>query len=368
MAWGILALERREKRLRMDRRALGDSPGRRIRLGRRSTESDAGRFAWRALGIAREGQTEWYGRGEAMKHAMARQGLALCVAASLGTTGCGMLFDLSYLVGSKRYDESKEERKPTGQMVTAIEYDGSIAPDGQIHLTCEERERRIERTFSVTKTYEYRGGYTRNTMIAAAVLSAVAGGAVAGIVAIGCNLPPQPGEKEPKRWSCLNALIASPFALDFGYSLIRVGMAKSPKLVDKQKNEGLVALGDIPTRQDPVACNASTERVVLGWVSGPSDIDTLNSGSSEGQKLADGALPVVLGEGDTIKLADQKEVVSAWVQNSSLGLWAVGRDGKFRSIKVNRCDALRPAISVMQGQEVSLFFQQCPPPNVQGQR
>jgi len=195
------------------------------------------------------------------------------------------------------------------------------------------------------------------------------GGAIDGAVAIGWSLPPQPGEKDPKRWSCLNALIASPFALDFGYSLVRVGMAKPPKLVDKQKNEGMVALGDIPTRSNPVACNASMERVVLGSVSGPSEVDMLNRGASEGQKLMDGALPVVVGDGDMIKLAAQKEVVSAWVQNPSLGLLAVGRDGKFRPIKVNRCDALRPANVTMQAQEGTLFMQQCAPPNPQqGQR
>jgi hypothetical protein len=292
---------------------------------------------------------------------------AITLVTSLGATGCGALFDLTYLAGSKSYDERKEERKPTGQVISGIDYESAVAPDGEIRLSCTERERRIERTFSVTKVYKYRGGFTRTTYVSAAILSAVAGGAIAGIVAIGCNLPPQPGEKDPKRWSCLNALYASPFALDLGYSLIRAGTAKQPKLVDKTKNEGLLSLADVPSRSTPTTCD-SVDRVVLGSVYGPSDLDAINGGSSEGQKLADGSIPIARTEAGTIKLATQPDVVHAWIQNPTLGLYVINRDGKPRTLTVDRCNALRPTISIMTPADQSMFFPQCTVPNQPGQR
>lgn len=299
-----------------------------------------------------------------MKHGTMRSILSICLVASLlGTTGCGAMFDLAYVVGRKRYDQSKEERKPTGQVNTAIEYESALTPDGQIRVSCEERERRIERTFYVSKVYEYRGGYTRSTYLTAAALSAAAGGLVAGIVAIGCNLPPQPGETDVKRWSCINALYATPFAADLGWSLIRAATAKPPKLVDKHKNEGPLAFGEVPTRSAAVSCD-SIERVALGSVTGASDVELLNGReSAEPQRLRDDAIPVALGEGGSIQLATQPEVVQAWVRNPALEFWVVNREGKPRPLRVDRCGALRPVFLTIPPADQSMFLQQCPPPN-----
>jgi len=288
-------------------------------------------------------------------------GAFVCLGALLGTSGCGVIFDVAYLVGSKRYDESKEERKPTGQVNTAIEYDSAVAPDGQIRVTCEERERRIERTFSVSKVYEYRGGYTRDKYIASAVLSAVAGGAYAGIIAIACNLPAEPGEKDVKRWSCVNALYATPFAADIGWSIIRAVTAKPPKLVDKHKNEGSIEYSSVPSRRTAVSCD-SIDRVVLGNAFGPTDLEALNGGSGEGQRLADGSIPVTREADGSIKLSSQPAVVNAWVKNPGLQFLVINREGKPRALSVDRCTALRPTISVMQSTEQSMFFRECPLP------
>lgn len=297
-----------------------------------------------------------------MKRGTTRQFIALaCLVTSLGTAGCGTLFDITYLIGSKRYNESKEERKPTGQVNTAIEYDSALAPDGQIRVTCEERERRIERTFSVSKTYEYRGGYTRSQYVAASILSAVAGGAVAGIIAIGCNLPVQPGEKDAKRWSCVNALYATPFAVDMGYSIIRAVTAKTPKLVDKQKNEGAIAYSTVPTRTNTVSCD-SIDRVVLGNAYGSSDLESPNTDSGEGERLVNGSIPVAREADGSIKLLSQPDVVNAWVKNPGLQFLVVNREGKPRALNIDRCAALRPTVSVMQPAEQSMFFRACPMP------
>jgi hypothetical protein len=287
---------------------------------------------------------------------------AATIVASLGSSGCGALFDMTYALGDKRYNESKEERKPTGQVISGIEYEGTVGTDGEIRLSCTDQERRIERTFSVNKTYQYRGGYKRSMYVSSAILSTVVGGAIAGIVAIGCTLPPQPGEKDPKRWSCLNALFATPFALDLGYSLVRVGMAKTPKLVDKTKNEGQLALAEVPAKSTSTTCD-SVDRVVLGSVYGASEFDAINSGSSEGPKLAEGSLPVMRNETGGIKLISQPDVIHAWVLNSNLGLWVINREGKPRALKVDRCGALRPTVMAMQPADQPFFHGQCPLPN-----
>jgi hypothetical protein len=286
----------------------------------------------------------------------------VCVAGLLGSTGCGTLFDITYLIGSKRYEEIKEERRPTGQVNTAIEYDSAVTPDGQIRVSCEERERSIERTFSVNKTYEYRGGFTKNTYIGAAVLSAVAGGAYAGLIAIACNVSPQPGAKDVKQWSCVNALYATPFAADVGWSIMRAVTAKKPKLVDKQKTEGAISYSPIPSRTNVVSCD-SIDRVVLGHVFGSTDLQELNGRSGDGQRLAEGSIPVARDVDGTIKLGSQPSVVNAWAKNASMEMWAINREGKPRALKVDRCTALRTSISAMEPAGQQLFFRECAPPN-----
>lgn len=303
-----------------------------------------------------------------MKREISRSlGALACLGILLGVSGCGVIFDLAYVVGSKRYDESKEERKPTGQVNTAIEYDSTTAPDGQIRVTCEERERRIERTFAVSKVYEYRGGYTRSMYVTSAVLSAVAGGAYAGIIAIACNLPPQPGDKNAKQWSCVNALYATPFAADIGWSIIRAVTAKTPKLVDKHKSEGAIAYSQVPTRTTAVSCE-SIDRVVLGNIMGSTDLDAINGGSGEGIRLLDGSIPVNREPDGSIKLLSQPNVVNAWVKNPGMQFLVINREGQPRPLIINRCVVLRSAISVMQPTEQSMYFRECPVPGTTAPR
>ena len=90
--------------------------------------------------------------------------IGLCLS-SLGTGGCGLLLDGAYLVSNKRFDESVSERKPTGEVHTAVEYEAAVSADGQVHLRCEERERSVERATSVQKTFERRGSFESGTYI-----------------------------------------------------------------------------------------------------------------------------------------------------------------------------------------------------------
>ncbi len=286
--------------------------------------------------------------------------LALAVAlTSLSTMGCGAVFDLAYLAGNKRFDKSTEERRPTGQVQTAIEYESAVAPDGRIQISCEERERRIERTFNVSKVYEYRGSYESGTYIATTAMSAAAGGLLAGILGGICTLPPSPQQPDALKVSCWNMLYAAPFALDIGWSLIRMGTAKEPKLVDKQKTEGQIALSEVPSRVTSVTCD-SIDRVMLGNAYGSSEADVLSGHSqSSSMTLTADAIPVAIDNG-SITLASQPEVVHAWAKNSSLGLWVVNRERQPRSLKVDRCPALRPAFMIMTPAEMTLFNASCP--------
>lgn len=294
-----------------------------------------------------------------------RLSAGVCLAASLGSAGCGGIFDITYLIAGKRYTETKEERKGTGQSQVTVEIDGTLAPDGSMTPTCIERERTIERSFSIDRTYEYRGGYRRDTYIATTILSAVTGGAVAGIVGALCTRKPSPDNQFAQPISCMNLLFATPFAVDTLYSSIRIATAKKPKLVGKVKHENPLALGGAPSRQTPVACDPS-DKLVLGNVRKPSDMELLQGRTNEKATLSDGAMPVQRTPTGSVALISQPDIVNAWITNPHWVLAAVNAAGEPRIIQMDRCFALRSAISVMQPQNITMFAQQCPAPqNVQ---
>ena len=57
--------------------------------------------------------------------------LGLAVTA-LVTAGCGGVFDVAYLASDKRTTETVQERSPTGQVHTGIEYEGRADPGGVV--------------------------------------------------------------------------------------------------------------------------------------------------------------------------------------------------------------------------------------------
>ena len=95
------------------------------------------------------------------------------IAAALCASGCGVTLDVAYLISNKQYNETAEERRPTGQVSTAIEYDAAVSPDGQARLSCEQRERTIDRTWTVEKTFQRRGGFDSSTYVGTASISAL---------------------------------------------------------------------------------------------------------------------------------------------------------------------------------------------------
>jgi hypothetical protein len=86
---------------------------------------------------------------------------ALLVLAVMAGGGCGVILDGAYRLGDDKYYESAEESAPTAEIVDRIEYEARIEADQSLHLACFARTRQVERRWSVTKTFEYRGGFRR---------------------------------------------------------------------------------------------------------------------------------------------------------------------------------------------------------------
>ncbi len=300
-----------------------------------------------------------------MKNPRIRLSALICLAASLGSAGCGGIFDITYLIAGKRYTETKEERKGTGQAQAKIEMDAQIAPDGTITPTCTERQRTIERSFTIARTYEYRGGYKRDIYIASTILSAVTGGAIAGLTAYLCQIPPSAQNNFAQPISCMNTLIAAPFAVDTLYSSIRIATAKKPKLVDKTKTENPLALSNTAAQETPLACDVS-EQLILGHVEASFDAEQLGGRTNTNAVSAGESLPVKRTPTGSVALISQPDIVNAWITNPHWVLAAVNAAGEPRIIHMDRCFALRSAVSVMQPQNITMFARQCPAPqNVQ---
>lgn len=296
-----------------------------------------------------------------MKNSRNRLAGLVCLAASIGTSGCGGIFDITYLIGGKQYTETKEDRKGTGQSQAKIEVDGQVAPDGTITPTCVERERGIERSFTTARTYEYRAGYKREMYISATILSALTGGAIAGLTAYLCHIPPSAQNNFAQPMSCMNMLFAAPSAVDTVYSAIRIATAKTPKLVNKTKAENPLAYSNTAVRETPVTCDP-TDSIFLGYLSGASDMEQLQGYATDKPKLSAGALPVQKTPTGGILLKTQPDVVNAWVSNPQWVLASVNRDGEARTVHTDRCFVLRSAMAVIQPNLITMFGQQCPMP------
>jgi hypothetical protein len=292
-----------------------------------------------------------------------RTALVLGLAASaLGTAGCGGLFDVVYLIGNKRTSTTVDERSPTGQVHQRIEYEGRAGSAGVVEVTCEERERRIERASSVEKTYRYRGGYTSAPYIGSAALSAVTTGAVAGVIALVCMN--EKDSTQAQKESCLqNMLFATPFAVDTVYSSIRAATAKTPKLIEKRRSNPRLVFSETPSRTAPASCVSA--RLVLRPMAGPSEqsADDLLSGAPPppAPLFMDGATAVALPPDGKVDLRSQPEVVSKWADDPGLALWLVGADGRPRRLEVNRCDALKPLLDMLPPPAQTKLLTSCAP-------
>ena len=294
------------------------------------------------------------------------RGPSLAVALSFSMpvlSGCGGIFDIAYLASHRTTEQTVEERKPTGETHRALEFEGFAGPGGVLQFTCEDRDRMVERSSSVHKTYRYIGGYTSEPYIATAVLSGVTAGAVAGIIAMVCENT-KDATPEQKTECLKNMLFATPFVVDSVYSTVRASTAKKPKLIEKQVSSPVLTLSEKPVRATPIACNAS--KVYLKDSNGPSELSPqqILAGEQEDTRplSLEGAVQVPVTPEGQIRLGEMPEVVRYWADNPGFLFWVVDPDGRAHRLNLNRCEALRPLTAMLRPDTLTRFLAQCPPP------
>lgn len=280
--------------------------------------------------------------------------VAAVVAFLLASSGCAATVDAVYLIGDGRYTQSTSESQPIAQTIDRVEYEAAVEPDGSMRVACFARTRQVKRTWQVTKTYRYRGGYGKEVYAAMPLLDVIFGATVAGTVLALCR------DEDPDL-SCWNMLYATPYAVDIGYSLIRYAMARSPVLIDKSSSEGALGFVDEPIHEQATACE-SLASLWLGTATGPNDLQIL-SGHAEGagtRTLAEGALELVLDPTRAIALTP--EVAERWALQAWLDLFAVDSDGIPHQLAVDRCALLRPVHASLSADARAAYKNSgCPP-------
>ena len=278
--------------------------------------------------------------------------LALAVMAG---SGCAAILDSAYRLGDGKYRESAEESAPTAQIVDRLEYETRLQPDQSLRLECVARTRQVERSWSVTKTFEYRGGFRKNVYWGSAVADGVIGALLAGPLLGVCT-------KEDSDTSCYHMLWASPFAIDLLYSLIRTRMVRDPVLVGKRRSADQVRFAQVPVEEEVATCPST--QLWLGGASGPSEEDLLNGrGGGEARELGPDAVRVVVDAEGLVTLS--AEVVAHWVGRSYATLWVSDDRVGLQPVLVDRCGALRPHASTLTFDQRQSFDRDCPLPQPQ---
>lgn len=287
--------------------------------------------------------------------------------------GCGAVFDTAYALGDGKYHESVTDNRPTEHSEQLMEYE----VDASLGLQCFARTRQIERSASIHKTYEYRGGFAKSTYAGAAIADGVIGSLIAGTMLAICA-------QEDSDVSCVNTVWASPFAVDLIYSLIRRKSVRDPVLAGKTRSSDSLVHSETPIDEQQTDCSDVTA-VWLGTATGPSREQRLNSGGGERELSAEaieipmtvGALPPAQVPGApppsptaggpaagpaTPHLFLSPGIAEAWATQSQATLWVQRPNGSIARIKVDRCTALRPLAFGFKTDARAAFDRGCPLP------
>lgn len=277
-----------------------------------------------------------------------RARVALLGAVAVATSGCSALVDTIYLAGSRRFDTSMTERAPTGETSQAMEY-AARSVEGGLELTCARVTRGIDRTWTVHRTWQRRGGFDRGTYAGTAFASGFFA-AITGGVLLGMCL------SDEADVDCAWTAAAAPLALDVGYGLIRRAMVSPPKLVARERSGDSIALGDV-LQTEPNACDALRD-LAIGGASGTSPEAALSAETPDPQRLVEpGARHLALaGTRATLTIEDAE----LWATTGRL--WAVDADGVAHLVTIDRCVPLRPFAPRMAPAVRTQFDQACPPP------
>lgn len=149
-----------------------------------------------------------------------------------------MAFDVAYLLGDGHEQKTVPRSEPTGQSEPALSAQPRVEDDGSIAVDCQAGTRSISRSWDETKEYRDEGGWgptiygqtaALDGMVSA--LALVIGGAI-------CHA-------NDHTLVCPDELAAVPFALSFGYGLLRYGSAQPPTLVGKELSPAVTSLGPL---------------------------------------------------------------------------------------------------------------------------
>ncbi len=289
-----------------------------------------------------------------------RQAIPLVLSlALLSTSGCGLMVDGGYKLSSKKFSESVVESEPTSQQIQREEYEIVVQPNSSMRLACFTRTRRVERSWSVDKSFEYRGGYDKATYQGAGGLDGVVSAVIVGSM-LGFCLP------EDSDISCKNLLWAAPHAISMVYSFVRAATVKKPVLVDKSRSGDSMRFAATPLHSQETQCPIDSQ-LWIGSASGPSAVDDLN-GRQQGKRLTlnqDSAYVAVNAEGVLVMSA---EAASLWASHYFAKLWLTLSDGGLHPVVVDRCAVLRPHAASFANQDLQSFNRDCPLPTLPGQR
>lgn len=276
------------------------------------------------------------------------RGAAAVIAAVVTTSGCSLLIDTVYLAGDRKFDTVDHDRSPTGETREATEL--SARPvEGGLELSCARVTRGIDRTWSVWKTWQRRGGYDRDAYLGTALMSGLFGAVTSGVL-LGLCL------SDERDVDCAWTAAGAPLFADMGYGLIRRAMTQPPKLLARERSADEVALGD-PLRSEAIACD-ELRGVALGEVSGDSPTQALRAETPEPQRLVESGarhLPLA-GTHATLTATDAER----WATGA--GLWAIDAEGVAHAVAIDRCAALRPFAAGMTPTVRQRFDADCPLP------
>ncbi len=275
------------------------------------------------------------------------------------TSSCGLMVDGGYQLSNKQFSERTEESEPTSQQIQREEYEIVVQPNASVRLACFNRTRKVERRWSVDKSFEYRGGYDKTTYQGAGALDGVVSAVIAGSMLGFCL-------QEDSDISCKNLLWAAPHAISMVYSFVRAATVGKPVLVDKSRSRDSMRFAATPLHSQETQCPIDSQ-LWVGSTTGPSPVDDLN-GRQQGKSLTLNKGSVYVAVNAEGVLVMSAEAASSWASRYYAKLWLRAGDGSLHPVIVDRCAVLRTRASSLADQDLKSFNRECPLPSIPGQR
>lgn len=240
---------------------------------------------------------------------MIRLILISALAASL--SGCGLLIDGAYLISNKHYTKDEKQSRPLDLQQTAFEHEVRAQP-GQAWLACEDVDRTVERTWTVRKEYEHRGGFYQAHWLPV-LLDTVVGGALTVGLAVTCTRDGTP---------CDPLFGTIPLWTDAVYSVIRLLTIDPPKLVKKERLQASPEPSETALARRTVSCEPDARIIVGKFEADPQ------------------AVVFRVDAWGAMDQAELPQLMSALQRKDVRVMWAAGGNAP-KDATVSRCELLR---------------------------